>query len=83
MTVHYQNRHGDMVFISGVIHLQNAENGIFGALMPDGSELTLLVDRIEGIYYQDREKKNENTDQKKRLLRMRALRVFRRGWIYV
>ena len=32
MTVHYQNRHGDMVFISGVIHLQNAENGIFRAL---------------------------------------------------
>lgn len=55
MTVHYQNRHGDMVFISGVIHLQNAENGIFRALMPDGAELTLLVDRIEGIYYRDGE----------------------------
>ena len=37
MTVHYQNRHGDMVFISGVIHLQNAERiGLFEVVFYDG-----------------------------------------------
>lgn len=53
MTIHYQNREGNEVFIRGVIHLQNAENGVFRALMPSGHELTLLVDRIEGIYSYD------------------------------
>lgn len=53
MTIHYQNGEENEVFIRGVIHLQNADNGVFRALMPSGRELTLLVDRIEGIYYKD------------------------------
>lgn len=55
MTIHYQNGNGEEKFISDVIHLQNADNRIFIASMKNGAELTLLVERIEGIYYQDKE----------------------------
>lgn len=51
MTIHYQNRHGDECFILGVIHLQNVDDRVFIASMKNGAELTLLVERIEGIYY--------------------------------
>ena len=59
MTVHYQNRFGDMVFLSGVVHLQNEGGGKFMALMQDGGELILLVDRIEGIWHGDREERGK------------------------
>lgn len=49
MKVHYQNIHGNEVFIDGVLHLQNVDNEYFTALMENGSELTLRVSGIEGI----------------------------------
>lgn len=55
MTIHYQNGNGEEKFISDVIHLQNVDDRIFIASMKNGAELTLLVERIEGIYYQDKE----------------------------
>lgn len=55
MIIHYQNGNGEEKFISDVIHLQNVDNRIFIASMKNGAELTLLVERIEGIYYQDKE----------------------------
>lgn len=55
MTIHYQNGNGEEKFISDVIHLQNVDDRIFIASMKNGAELTLLVKRIEGIYYQDKE----------------------------
>lgn len=55
MTIHYQNGNGEEKFISDVIHLQNVDDCIFIASMKNGAELTLLVERIEGIYYQDKE----------------------------
>lgn len=58
MTIHYQNGNGEEKFISDVIHLQNVDNRIFIASMKNGAELTLLVERIEGIYYQDKEQQS-------------------------
>ena len=55
MIIHYQNGNGEEKFISDVIHLQNVDNRIFITSMKNGAELTLLVERIEGIYYQDKE----------------------------
>lgn len=55
MTIHYQNGNGEEKFISDVIHLQNVDDRIFIASMKNGAELTLLVERVEGIYYQDKE----------------------------
>lgn len=55
MTIHYQNGKGEEIFISGVIHLQNVDDRIFIANTKNGKELTLLVERIEGVYYKDRE----------------------------
>lgn len=55
MTIHYQNGNGEERFISDVIHLQNVDDRVFIASMKNGAELTLLVERIEGIYYQDKE----------------------------
>lgn len=55
MIIHYQNGNGEEKFISDVIHLQNVNNRIFIASMKNGAELTLLIERIEGIYYQDKE----------------------------
>lgn len=55
MTIHYQNGNGEEKFISGVIHLQNVDDRVFIASMKNGAELTLLVERIEGVYYKDRE----------------------------
>lgn len=55
MIIHYQNGNGEEKFISDVIHLQNVDDRIFIASMKNGAELTLLVERIEGIYYQDKE----------------------------
>lgn len=55
MIIHYQNGNGEEKFISDAIHLQNVDNRIFIASMKNGAELTLLVERIEGIYYQDKE----------------------------
>lgn len=55
MTIHYQNGNGEEKFISDVIHLQNVDDRIFIASMKNGAELTLLVERIDGIYYQDKE----------------------------
>lgn len=60
MTIHYQNGNGEERFISGVIHLQNVDDRVFIAAMENGAELTLLVERIEGIYYKDREVKKRN-----------------------
>lgn len=62
MTIHYQNGNGDERFISGVIHLQNVDDRVFIASMQNGAELTLLVERIEGVYYKDREDKKQNDD---------------------
>lgn len=55
MIIHYQNGNGEEKFISDVIHLQNVDDRIFIASMKNGAELTRLVERIEGIYYQDKE----------------------------
>lgn len=58
MTIHYQNGNGEEKFISDVIYLQNVDDRIFIASMKNGAELTLLVERIEGIYYQDKEQQS-------------------------
>lgn len=53
MIIHYQNRNGEEKFIRNVIHLQNVGGGEFVALFEGEKTLTLLVDRIEGIYGKD------------------------------
>lgn len=55
MTIHYLNGKGEEKFISGIIHLQNVDDRVFIAATKNETELTLLVERIEGIYYKDRE----------------------------
>ena len=51
---------GEEKFIRNVIHLQNVGGGEFVALFEGEKTLTLLVDRIEGIYGRDRNGSGEN-----------------------
>ena len=58
MTIHYQNRKGDELMISGVVHLQNVDNETWAVTMEDGKEFTFLTQRIEGIYHKDTATRN-------------------------
>jgi len=53
MTIHYQNKHGEEMMISGIVHLQNVDNENWVALTSNDKELCLKADRIEGIYHED------------------------------
>lgn len=57
MTVHYQTKDGKESMLTRIIHLQNADNGKMIALFDNVTELTLLVNQIEGVFY-------ENVDRK-------------------
>lgn len=49
MKVHYMNGMNEEKFIDNVAHLQNVDNNIFIATLTNGKDLTLCVNRIEGI----------------------------------
>jgi len=66
MTVHYQNRNGEEVMISGVVHLQNVDDNIFIALMEEDKELKLLVSGIEGIYHENTKTINISKEREKK-----------------
>ncbi len=53
MKIHYLNNAGDEVFLTNIIYLQNVDNNVFIALLKNGKELTLFVDKIEGIYSEE------------------------------
>lgn len=49
MKIHYLNLKGEEKMLDGIVHLQNVDNQTFHALTKSGRELSLHVDRIEGI----------------------------------
>jgi hypothetical protein len=53
MTIHYQNKNGEELMLSGVVHLQNIDDERWSALMDNGKEFIFLTSRIEGIYHED------------------------------
>lgn len=71
MKIHYLNGKGEEVFLTNIMHIQNVDNGIFIAVLRNGKELTLSIDRIEGIYQEKYEDKYKNyiRQNKNRLLK--------------